>query len=47
MDKFRKSLVDLYTGEKISVTPLAFIIRALVRALKDYPNFNASLDIKK
>ena len=46
MDKFRKSLVDLYTGEKISVTPLAFIIRALVRALKDYPNFNASLDIK-
>ena len=46
MDKFRKSLVDLYTGEKISVTPLAFIIRALVKALKDYPNFNASLDIK-
>jgi len=46
MDKFRKSLVDLYTGEKISVTSLAFIIRALVKALKDYPNFNASLDIK-
>ena len=46
MDTFRKSLRDLYTGEKISVTPLAFIIRAVVKALKDYPNFNASLDLK-
>ena len=47
MDIFRKSLRNLYTGEKISVTPLAFIIRAVVKALKDYPNFNASLDLKK
>ena len=47
MEKFRKSLRDLYTGEKISITPLAFIIRAVVKALKDYPNFNASLDVKK
>tara|TARA_B110000438_G_C15732446_1_gene614827 strand:- start:243 stop:1157 length:915 start_codon:yes stop_codon:yes gene_type:complete len=47
MEKFRKSLRDLYTGEKISVTPLAFIIRAVIKALKDYPNFNASLDIEK
>jgi pyruvate dehydrogenase E2 component (dihydrolipoamide acetyltransferase) len=46
MDTFRKSLKDLYTGEKISVTPLAFIIRAVVKALKVYPNFNASLDLK-
>ena len=46
MEIFRKSLRDLYTGEKISVTPLAFIIRALVKALKDYPNFNSSLDLK-
>ncbi len=45
METFRKSLKDLYTGEKISVTPLAFIIRAVVKALKDHPNFNASLDI--
>ena len=45
MEKFRKSLRDLYTGEKISITPLAFIIRAVVKALKDYPNFNASLDL--
>ena len=46
METFRKSLRDLYTGEKISVTPLAFIIRALVKALKDYPNFNSSIDLK-
>ena len=47
MEEFRKSLRDLYTGEKISITPLAFIIRAVVKALKDYPNFNASLDLRK
>jgi len=46
METFRKSLRDLYTGEKILITPLAFIIRALVKALKDYPIFNASLDLK-
>ena len=46
METFRKSLRDLYTGEKISVTSLSFIIRAVVKALKDYPNFNASLDLK-
>ena len=47
MEKFRKSLRNLFTGEKISFTPLAFIIRAVVKALKDYPNFNSSLDLKK
>jgi len=47
MEKFRKSLRDLYTGEKLSITPLPFIIRAMVKALKDYPNFNSSLDLKK
>jgi len=47
MEKFRKSLRNLYTGEKLSITPLPFIIRALVKALKDYPNFNSSLDLKK
>ena len=47
MEKFRKSLRDLYTGEKLSITPLPFIIRAVVKALKDYPNFNSSLDLTK
>jgi len=46
METFRKSLRDLYTGEKISITPLTFIIRAVVKALKDYPIFNASLNSK-
>jgi len=44
MERFRSSLRDLYTGHKISVTPLAFIMRAMVNALKVYPNFNASID---
>ena len=44
MEDFRNSLRDLYTGEKISVTPLAFIMKAVVNALKAFPNFNASLD---
>ena len=47
MEKFRKSLRDLYTGEKISITSLAFIIRAVAKGLRDYPNFNCSLDLKK
>ena len=47
MENFRKSLRDLYTGEKLSITPLPFIIRAVAKALKDYPNFNSSLDEKK
>ena len=44
MEKFRSSLKDLYTGQKISITPLAFIMRAMVNGLKTYPNFNASID---
>ena len=47
MENFRNSLIDLYTGEKLSITPLPFIIRAVTKALKDYPNFNSSLDLKK
>jgi len=46
MEEFRESLKDAFTGEKIKITPLAFIMRALVIALKDYPNFNSSLDIE-
>ena len=46
MEEFRRSLKDTYTGEKIKITLLAFIMRALARALKDYPNFNSSLDME-
>ncbi len=47
MEDFRKNLVDLNTREKIPVTPLAFIMKALVNAMKRYPNFNSSLDPDK
>jgi len=44
MEQFRSTLRDLYTGQKVSITPLAFIMRAMVNGLKAYPNFNASID---
>jgi pyruvate dehydrogenase E2 component (dihydrolipoamide acetyltransferase) len=44
MDEFRKSLTDMYTGEKKKITPLAFIIKALVSSLKKFPSFNSSID---
>ena len=44
MENFRSSLYDYFSGEKIKVTPLAFIAKALVSALKEFPNFNASID---
>ena len=46
IESFRKSLTDNYSGEKIKVTLLSFIMIALVKALKDYPNFNSSLDME-
>ena len=44
MEQFRSSLYDYYSGEMIKVTPLAFISKALISALKAFPNFNASID---
>ncbi len=44
MEQFRSSLIDHYTGERIRISPLAFIARAVVNALKEYPNFNSSVD---
>ena len=44
MDEFRSSLTDIYTGEKKKITPLAFIVKALVLSLKKFPNFNSSID---
>jgi pyruvate dehydrogenase E2 component (dihydrolipoamide acetyltransferase) len=44
MENFRTSLTDIYTGEKKKITPLAFIVRALVASLKKFPNFNSSID---
>ena len=44
MENFRSSLTDIYSGEKIKITPLAFIIKALVASLKKFPSFNSSID---
>ena len=44
LEDFRKSLTDIYTGEKKKITPLAFIVKALTASLKKFPNFNSSID---
>ena len=44
MEKFRTSLIDNYSGQRIRISPLAFITRAVVKALEAYPNFNSSID---
>jgi len=44
MEEFRTSLTDVYTGERKKITPLAFIVKALVASLKKFPNFNSSID---
>jgi pyruvate dehydrogenase E2 component (dihydrolipoamide acetyltransferase) len=40
----RNRLKDAAAAKGIKLTPLAFIIRACVQALQQYPQFNASLD---
>ena len=44
MEDFRNSLTDQYSGEKLKITPLAFIIKALVASLKKFPSFNSSIE---
>lgn len=46
MEKFRKDYSSLAEEQKVKLTPLVFIMKAVVSALKAYPNFNASLDPK-
>jgi pyruvate dehydrogenase E2 component (dihydrolipoamide acetyltransferase) len=40
----RAKLKDRAAAAGVKITPLAFIVRAVVLALKEYPTFNASLD---
>jgi pyruvate dehydrogenase E2 component (dihydrolipoamide acetyltransferase) len=42
MEAFRKKLGEEH--KDVKVTPLVFLIKAVVAALKKYPTFNASLD---
>ncbi len=44
LEEFRKSLIDIYSGEKKKITPLAFIVKAVTASLKKFPNFNSSID---
>jgi len=44
LEKFRKQLNEEHKSEGTRVTVLAFLMKALVSALKEYPRFNSSLD---
>ena len=44
LEDFRSNLIDSISGEKIKITPLAFIAKALTNNLKKFPTFNSSID---
>jgi pyruvate dehydrogenase E2 component (dihydrolipoamide acetyltransferase) len=44
MEAFRKQLGTEYAAQGIKITPLAFLLKAVVEALRQFPDFNASLD---
>ena len=44
MEAWRKQLNEEYAKQGIKITPLAFLLRAVVEALQQFPDFNASLD---
>ena len=44
MDAFRKSLADEAKRAGYRMTPLAFLVKAAALALREFPEFNASLD---
>jgi len=44
LEDFRSNLIDSISGEKIKITPLAFIAKALTNNIKKFPTFNSSID---
>ena len=44
LESFRKEQKEKAKAEGVNLTPLAFIIKAVVRALEKYPRVNSSLD---
>ena len=44
MEAFRKQLGTEYATQDIKFTPLAFLLKAVMEALQQFPDFNASLD---
>lgn len=45
LEAYRKELVEQYKDKNIKVTMLAFLMKAVVAAMKEYPRFNSSLDV--
>ena len=44
MEAFRKQIGAEYARQNIKITPLAFLLKGVVAALQQFPEFNASLD---
>ncbi len=44
METFRKGMAAEYKEKGIKITPLVFLMKAVVSALKEFPRFNSSLD---
>lgn len=44
LEAFRKSQNQVLKEQGVKLTPLAFLVKAVVHALKAFPHFNASLD---
>jgi pyruvate dehydrogenase E2 component (dihydrolipoamide acetyltransferase) len=44
MEKFRKEMAAEYKDKGIKITPLVFMMKAVVSALREFPRFNSSLD---
>jgi pyruvate dehydrogenase E2 component (dihydrolipoamide acetyltransferase) len=47
LEEFRKSMKEEAERKGVRMTPLVFIMKAVISALKEYPQFNASLDENK
>lgn len=43
MDQFRKDMKATAEKQGVKLTPLVFVMKAVVKALQDFPSFNASL----
>ncbi|WP_178861578.1 dihydrolipoyllysine-residue acetyltransferase [Thiomicrorhabdus cannonii] len=43
MDQFRQDMKGAAEKQGVKLTPLVFVMKAVVKALQDFPNFNASL----
>ena len=44
MEAQRKAMAAEYKARDIRITPLVFLMKAIVKALQEYPRFNSSLD---